>query len=90
MLQVLASIAPVLIGFALWADQAHIQSAPSHAPRPVTDTTKPPRLVKIALSAFSFQEPAFLHAVPGLASIDGEPTHLFFVLLAPPQDRANR
>jgi PTS system nitrogen regulatory IIA component len=23
-------------------------------------------------------------------SIDGEPTHLFFVLLAPPQDRANR
>ena len=24
------------------------------------------------------------------ASMDGEPTHLFFVLLAPPQDRANR
>ena len=22
--------------------------------------------------------------------MDGEPTHLFFVLLAPPQDRANR
>jgi nitrogen PTS system EIIA component len=24
------------------------------------------------------------------ASMDGEPTHLFFVLLAPPQDRANQ
>jgi mannitol/fructose-specific phosphotransferase system IIA component (Ntr-type) len=23
-------------------------------------------------------------------SMDGEPTHLFFVLLAPPQDRANQ
>jgi mannitol/fructose-specific phosphotransferase system IIA component (Ntr-type) len=26
----------------------------------------------------------------GFDSMDGEPTHLFFVLLAPPQDRANQ
>ena len=34
----------------------------------------------------------FARSVRGIDfdSIDGEPTHLFFVLLAPPQDRANQ
>ena len=34
----------------------------------------------------------FARSLPGVDfdSMDGEPTHLFFVLLAPPQDRANQ
>jgi hypothetical protein len=73
MFRVLTSVVLVLIYLPLVVGQANVQRVQSGPWRPVSETSTPLSAARIALFDFMFQEPAFLHAGPELASILGEP-----------------
>ncbi len=67
------SLAVLLLALPVWVVQTAVPPSVPSGPQPVKDVTEPPKASEISLGSFEFQQPAFLHAGPGLFRIEGEP-----------------